>query len=76
MTANIDIQNETRTGVLNIPQSAIINTEGKKTVLLIDEKGKTKSQIIKTASLDGKGNIEIVEGLTEQQKIVTNPPKK
>lgn len=76
MTANIDIQNEVRKDVLNIPQSALINTEGIKTVLVMDDGGKTKSQTIKTGSLDGLGNIEIIEGLNEGDRVVTNPPKK
>ncbi len=76
MTANIDIISGTREGVLAIPQTALINKEGKRTILVRNEKGKAVSREIRTGSLDAEGNIEIVEGLSEGELVVINPLKK
>lgn len=76
MTANIDLISGTREGVLAIPQSALINTKGIKTVLIMNDKGKTESREIKTGSIDSQGNIEVADGLKEGDTIVTNPVKK
>jgi HlyD family secretion protein len=77
MTANIDIQNELRTGVLMIPQSAVVNQEGSKKVLVLqnenDKKGEARE--IKTGGVDDEGRVEITEGLREGEIVVTNPPK-
>jgi len=75
MTANIDLVSETRYGILSIPQSSIINTSGKRTVLVMNTNGKIKSREIKTGSLDNSGHIEVKSGLEEGENIVTNPVK-
>lgn len=76
MTANIDLVSGTRDDVLAIPQSALINKEGKRTVLVRDANGKAVSREIRTGSLDAEGNIEVTEGLSEGDLVVTNPVKK
>lgn len=78
MSANIDIQNDKRSGVLMIPQSAIVSLDGKKKVLVIKDEEDTKgeSRDIRTGSIDDEGNVEITNGLSEDEIVVTNPPKK
>ncbi|MFA6297267.1 MAG: efflux RND transporter periplasmic adaptor subunit [Candidatus Paceibacterota bacterium] len=76
MTANIDIVSDTRKGVLAVPQSAVVSKSGIKTVLVMDNKGKTSKRIVTTGNLDSKSNIEIKSGLVEGDTVVTNPPKK
>ncbi len=76
MTANIDLVSEIRQGVLSIPQTSVITISGKKSVLVMDASGKTVSRDIRTRSLDNSGNIEVIEGLSVGETVVTNPPKK
>ncbi len=75
MTANVDIVNGVRTGVLSIPQSALITKDGNKTVLVIKSNNKTESRSIQTGQIDANGNIEVVSGVSEGETIVTNPVK-
>lgn len=76
MTANIDLNSSVRTGVLSVPQSALISLAGKRSVLVMDSNGKTKSRDVTTGSIDNSGNIEIKSGLEAGEVVVTNPPKK
>ncbi len=75
MTANIDVVSETRQGVLSIPQSAVISKDGKRMVLIKDMNGNVEEKNIKTGSVDTNGNIEIINGVSEGDTIITNPPK-
>jgi HlyD family secretion protein len=76
MTANIDLLSETLTGILSVPQTAVVNKESKRNVMLMKENGKTETKEVKTGMLDSNGNIEIKEGLSEGDTVVTNPVKK
>lgn len=75
MTANIDLVSETRQGVLSIPQTALISKAGKRTVMIMNANGKAESRDVKTGSIDNSGNIEIIEGVSEGDTVITNPPK-
>lgn len=76
MTANIDLVSEVRQNVLSIPQSAVVNKDGDRTVLVMDGDGKTEIRNVQTGSLDNDANIEIRSGLEKGETVVTNPPKK
>ena len=75
MTANIDLVSETREGVISVPQTALISQSGKRSVMVMNDNGKTESRSIKTGAIDNSGNIEITDGLSEGETVVTNPTK-
>jgi HlyD family secretion protein len=75
MTANIDLVSETREEVLSIPQSALISQAGKRTVMIMNTEGKAEVRDVRTGSIDNSGNIEITEGLSEGEVVITNPEK-
>ncbi len=72
MTANIRITSEKKANVITIPQSVIIERDGKKFVQI-----KTSNLIneveITTGSSTGLGKIEIVTGLSDGDVIVAPP---
>ena len=71
MTANVLITKETRLGVLFIPASFIENDEGGEFVNLRDIEGETQKVYPKFGLRGTGGDVEILEGLTEGQTIVT-----
>lgn len=76
MTANVDIVSGTHSGVLSIPQSALVSKTSNKTILVLDAKGKAVTTPITTGLIDANGNIEVTSGLNEGDTVVTNPTKK
>jgi HlyD family secretion protein len=73
MTANLTVLTSQKAGVLAVPQRAVINKDNKKFVRVItDAKKKTyeETQISTGLEADG-GVVEILEGLSEGQEIVT-----
>lgn len=69
MTANIDILTEKRENVIVIPQRAIITKNGIKMVKILD--GEIPKEIKIEVGLRGyDGNIEIISGLKEGDKIL------
>ncbi|MBP9718481.1 efflux RND transporter periplasmic adaptor subunit [Candidatus Gracilibacteria bacterium] len=74
MTANVDVQTAQVENALMIPQRAVINTAGVKTVKVIVNKGQKNEQIIDKPVVTGlrgsNGMIEIKEGLGEGEDIV------
>ena len=75
MTANIDILTATAENVLAIPQRAIVSKNGGKYVLVLDANNNTEEREVKTGLRDANGNMEIVQGLNEGEKIVLNSSK-
>lgn len=77
MTANIDVQGQVRSGVLTVPQSAIIyDDDNNKTVYILkDAEKKPEARSVRTGQTDDKGNVEVIEGITEGELVVTNPPR-
>lgn len=70
MTANVVIVSETRENVLIIPQRAITEKEGKKIVRL-PEKDNYQEREIETGLRGSAGEIEIISGLKEGDKVIT-----
>lgn len=73
MTANIDIETAKAENAINIPQRAIITKGGEKFVRILAEKeGKEelKEIAVKVGLKGSDGNIEIIEGIAEGDKIV------
>lgn len=73
MTANVSILTDQKENVLVIPQRAIIEQDGKKTVrVVIDKKkGKFEMKDVTTGLKGDNGEIEITSGLQENEEIVT-----
>ena len=70
MTANVVIVTNSKENVLIIPQKAVLEKDGKKFVRV--PSGKTFKEIeIKTGLEDGGGEVEIISGLKEGDKIIT-----
>ncbi|MFY9462365.1 MAG: efflux RND transporter periplasmic adaptor subunit [Candidatus Sungiibacteriota bacterium] len=71
MTANIDILTEERKGVLVIPQRAVSTKDGHKFVRIVE--GETQREIgVETGLRGSDGNIEILNGLKEGDKVITS----
>ncbi len=71
MTANTDIAGEKREGVLYVPGRAVFTKGATKTVQLIE--GGIVREVEITAGLRGSnGDVEIISGLKEGDKIKTN----
>ncbi len=69
MTANIDISTEKREGVIVIPQRAVITKNGDKIVRLLE--GETPKEVkVKTGLRGSDGNIEIIEGINEGDRVI------
>jgi len=71
MTANIDILTDKRDNVLVIPQRAVTSRDGEKIVKIL-ENGKPKEVNVKVGLRGSDGNIEILEGLNEGDKVITS----
>ena len=70
MTANIDISSAEHDNVLTIPQRAIIQTASTTSVLIDAGNNQTAEQSITIGLKGSNGNVEIVSGLIENQKVV------
>ncbi|MFC1756948.1 efflux RND transporter periplasmic adaptor subunit [Patescibacteria group bacterium] len=70
MTANIDILTDYKEGVIVIPQRAVITRNGFKIVRILED-GQIREVEVKTGLRGSFGNIEILEGISEGDKVVT-----
>jgi HlyD family secretion protein len=70
MTANVTIVTASRAGVLNIPQRAIVEKDGKKMVRVV-EGDKFNEVEVQTGLKGVSGGVEITSGLKEGDKVVT-----
>lgn len=71
MTANMDILTEKREQVITAPQRAVFTKEGKKFVRILDNSGSILEREVKTGIRGSNGNMEIIDGLTEGERIIT-----
>lgn len=69
MTANIDILTDKRENVITIPQRAVVSQNGDK-IVKISEGENIKEVKVKTGLRGSDGNIEILEGVGEGDKVV------
>ncbi len=70
MTANIDIQSASRENVIAVPQRAIIRKNGDQFVRLAE--GENFREVkVKTGLRGSDGNIEIISGVNEGDKVIT-----
>lgn len=69
-TANIDILTAQKENVLTVPYRAIITQNGDKTIKILNGKQAQERKVV--IGLRGSdGNVEIVEGIVEGEKIIT-----
>jgi len=68
MTVNLDIQTAQKENVLSLPYYLIKEKNGQKYVLVLENK-EVKERVIKTG-LEGENNVEIIEGLNENEQVV------
>ncbi|MFA5386403.1 MAG: efflux RND transporter periplasmic adaptor subunit [Candidatus Paceibacterota bacterium] len=73
MTANITITTMTKNDVVVIPYKAIITINGDKFVAIETSKNKTENKKVVIGLRGSDGNIEIVEGLSEGNKVAIYP---
>lgn len=74
MTADASVVTDLRSDILSIPERATINEDGKIFVWkkVSPEKEAVKTEI-KTGEKDGKGNVEVLGGLSEDDIILLTP---
>ena len=70
MTANIDIESGARQDVIVISSRAVISKEGKKIVRILVN-GEIEEVEVETGLRGPDGNIEIISGINEGDKVVT-----
>lgn len=75
MTANLDIETAHAENTISVPQRAVIEKNGEKFVrVLIGEEGKeeAKEVPVKLGLKGSDGNVEILEGIAENDKVVVS----
>lgn len=72
MTVDVRIQTGTRQDVIAIPERATIKESGKVYVDILGGKEPVRREIT-TGERDGRGNIEVLSGLSSGEKISLNP---
>jgi len=71
MTANMDIIGERRSNVIAVPQRAVFTRGSEKFVRILGADGKTSNeQKVETGLRGSDGNIEILSGLNEGERVV------
>lgn len=69
MTANVEIDEGERAGVVVVPSQAVIMHDGAPFVLVVKEGGATEERKIVTGLVGSDGRIEVVSGLAEGERI-------
>lgn len=72
MTANIDILSDKKENVLIVPQRAVFSKNGDKFVNILSEDGLVVEKKVITGLRGSDGNIEIVDGILEGDKVITS----
>ncbi len=84
LTANVIVETDRRMDVVKVPQSAIVLEKGKKHVKVApagsvewskEVDGKATLVPVTTGGIDRNGDIEIVSGISAQDKIIVRVPK-
>jgi len=71
MSADIDILLAEKKSVLQIPERALKDVEGKKFVQILENK-KASEREVKTGMKGDGGMIEVVSGLREGEQVITS----
>lgn len=71
MTANIDILTDKRENVIVVPQRAVTAKDGDRSVLVDTGKPQPEERKVKAGLRGSDGNVEILEGIQEGDKVIT-----
>ncbi|MBU1179940.1 efflux RND transporter periplasmic adaptor subunit [Patescibacteria group bacterium] len=69
MTANVDIETDKKSNVLYVPARAVFTKDGKQYVKVLIGESEKETEV-KTGIRGFEGNIEIIEGLIEGDRII------
>ncbi len=72
MTANINILTSQKENVIVVPQRAVITKNGEKFLNVLGDDGATGEVLVETGLRGSDGNIEIISGINEGDKIITS----
>ncbi|MDD5146137.1 MAG: efflux RND transporter periplasmic adaptor subunit [Candidatus Pacebacteria bacterium] len=71
MTANLDILTANKENVIAVPYRAVIDQNGEKFVKILKDKNVVEERAVSIGLRGSDGNIEILEGLSEGEKVIT-----
>jgi RND family efflux transporter MFP subunit len=71
MTANLDILTAQKENVLAVPYRAVIDQNGEKFVKILKDKNSIEERAVSVGLRGSDGNVEILEGLNEGEKVIT-----
>lgn len=70
MYARVRLTVDRRPNALTVPRNAVVDSEGKRGVFLIDDGNVARFNIVRTGLQDGE-KVEILEGLNDGQRVIT-----
>jgi multidrug efflux pump subunit AcrA (membrane-fusion protein) len=73
MTANIDILTAKSTNTLYIPQRDLVTDTSGSYVLISSNSSQPQKKIVEAGIKGSDGNIEILSGLNEGDKVINSP---
>lgn len=72
MYVNIRLKSQVVEGALSIPAEAVLHSGEKTTVFVALEGGKFEPRTVKTGLQDQDGNMQVIQGLLEGERVVTS----
>jgi RND family efflux transporter MFP subunit len=70
MTANLDIVTAERENILSVPQRAVLRSNGKKLIRILQTDNTIQEVTVVTGIRGTDGNIEVIEGLSEGDNVI------
>ncbi len=70
MYARVRLTVDRRPNALTVPRNAVVDTEGKRGVFLVDDGNVARLNIVRTGLQDSE-KVEILEGLNDGQRVIT-----
>ena len=70
MYARVRLTVDRRPNALTVPRNAVVDSEGKRGVFLVDDGNVARFNIVRTGLQDGE-KVEILEGLNDGQRVIT-----
>ena len=74
LTSNVFIDTLKKADVTSIPDRSVVSVDGKNYVYKATSKNPVKVEVV-LGDKDGKGNSEVLSGVSVQEKILLNPPQ-
>ncbi len=72
MFVNVRLKTQPLQDALAIPAEAVINSGEKQTVIVLDQNGRFEPRLVKTGLLGDDGYLQIRQGLTDKDTVVTS----